>query len=224
MNLSFFGLMVRWGGLAEQNQTHKGERLMKKNVLAVFFTGFMMLGMVGMAHADILATFTHDYGTGAGQVDPGGNDVLENDFVTVCDKSTLRFNDSFDFSSLNYGSITSFDLTLKFSNTQHPLEIWKVRAGESSNLITMKRTGNSQFAQTFVIDSTIDTFSQMVTNENFLLWFANEGISGSNFKLYDATLNIIGTPSAAAVPVPAAVWLFGSGLVGLAGIRKRAKK
>jgi len=39
----------------------------------------------------------------------------------------------------------------------------------------------------------------------------------------DVSLALVGAPNVAVVPVPAAVWLFGSGLVGLAGIaRKRA--
>ena len=36
--------------------------------------------------------------------------------------------------------------------------------------------------------------------------------------------NLTSTPDVAAVPVPAAVWLFGSGLLGLAGIARRKKK
>jgi hypothetical protein len=44
--------------------------------------------------------------------------------------------------------------------------------------------------------------------------------SSTGAVLYDSGLSLVGTT---AVPVPAAVWLFGSGLVGLAGIaRKRA--
>ena len=36
-------------------------------------------------------------------------------------------------------------------------------------------------------------------------------------------LNLVGTVGASAVPVPAAVWLFGSGLVGLAGVARSRK-
>jgi len=45
---------------------------------------------------------------------------------------------------------------------------------------------------------------------------SNTGISDVDLAFYQAT---IGT----AVPVPAAVWLFGSGLIGLMGIARRKK-
>ncbi|MBI3778776.1 MAG: VPLPA-CTERM sorting domain-containing protein, partial [Gammaproteobacteria bacterium] len=48
----------------------------------------------------------------------------------------------------------------------------------------------------------------------------------SGFGGVPYSLHLVGTVSAAvaAVPVPAAVWLFGSGLLGLAGIARRKKK
>lgn len=59
-----------------------------------------------------LATYTHTHSRLAGQVDPGGNDVRGFGCVNVSDQSSQRFSDSFDFSGLNHGAITSFDLTL----------------------------------------------------------------------------------------------------------------
>lgn len=44
------------------------------------------------------------------------------------------------------------------------------------------------------------------------------GFAGVNYQLH-----LEGTIGASAIPVPAAVWLFGSGLVGLAGIARRRK-
>jgi hypothetical protein len=60
----------------------------------------------------------------------------------------------------------------------------------------------------------------MVSNQNFDLWFAEEALGHHEFKLDYAELEIHGTP----VPVPAAVWLFSSGLVGLVGLRRKLKK
>jgi hypothetical protein len=160
-------------------------------------------------------------------VDPGGNDVLGAGFVTVSDKSTFRFEDSFNFSGLNYDSITSFKLTLTFSDTNKTFwgvstEDWRVRPGGSDTLVDMNNVG-SQTTQTFTITSSFDTFQGMVTNKNFYFWLADEAFGANDFKLYSATLEIIGTQSAAAVPIPAAGWLLGTGIVGLVGFRRKLR-
>ena len=50
------------------------------------------------------------------------------------------------------------------------------------------------------------------------------GNFNGNFDIMSATMVSYVTAPAAAVPVPAAVWLFGSGLLGLVGIARRKKK
>jgi hypothetical protein len=45
----------------------------------------------------------------------------------------------------------------------------------------------------------------------------------TNFGNVAYTLNLQGTITPSAVPVPAAVWLFGSGLLGLVGVARRKK-
>ncbi len=71
------------------------------------------------------------------------------------------------------------------------------------------------------------------SNPSGTLPFTDDGIGGSpmkagpfpgfnaNFDITDLTVTNITTPSA--VPVPAAVWLFGSGLMGLVGVARRRK-
>ena len=44
------------------------------------------------------------------------------------------------------------------------------------------------------------------------------------FPGWNAAFDLTPAPQLAAIPVPAAVWLFGSGLVGLVGIARRKKK
>ncbi len=53
--------------------------------------------------------------------------------------------------------------------------------------------------------------------------FASVGLSAGTFTISDALTNesISIKVGASAVPVPAAVWLFGTGLVGLIGMKKR---
>ena len=50
-------------------------------------------------------------------------------------------------------------------------------------------------------------------------------VTGANGAsgFYDAAPSLIGVTSSAVVPVPAAVWLFGSGLIGLVGVARRKK-
>jgi hypothetical protein len=48
-------------------------------------------------------------------------------------------------------------------------------------------------------------------------------VNGAGFTTVAYTVHLEGTVAAAAVPVPAAVWLFGSGLLGLAGVARRKK-
>jgi hypothetical protein len=52
---------------------------------------------------------------------------------------------------------------------------------------------------------------------SFNLWFSEKSYRAFQFSLDKATLKVYGT---SAVPVPAAVWLLGSGLLGLTGTRR----
>lgn len=75
-------------------------------------------------------------------------------------------------------------------------------------------------------------FGQGPPNENGLGTAANvylatsSGVGGNLglariYGLADITLGLDGTLFSAAVPLPAALWLFGSGLIGLAGVARR---
>lgn len=59
------------------------------------------------------------------------------------------------------------------------------------------------------------SYTQVFSDENTNNWsgYENLGVAGNGIYLVRESLS--------AVPVPAAVWLFGSGLIGLAGIARR---
>lgn len=67
---------------------------------------------------------------------------------------------------------------------------------------------------------TVGTYDA-VTGDFFLSW--SKLIVGGSFGGKTGYWELAGTANVSAVPVPAAVWLFGSGLVGLAGIARRRK-
>ena len=50
-----------------------------------------------------------------------------------------------------------------------------------------------------------------------------DGPFGNNYANFDAQELTITSYTPSAIPVPAAVWLFGSGLLGLVGVARRKK-
>lgn len=83
---------------------------------------------------------------------------------------------------------------------------------ESVNPFPQLNTGDTitLFAGTFTLDSTSPQFTLMNSGD-YVMWISSNG--GYRFSSNGVEL--------ATVPVPAAAWLFGSGLLGLAGLSRR---
>jgi hypothetical protein len=200
----------------------------------------------GSAHANSIE-FTHDYGLWT--FDPGGGDTLETDYVSVSTQSDGRFNDSFDLSGLIMDNETVFELHLTYNNTDEkscfiwcwPAEDWRVRvqgknslSSEDDKFFDLEKTGDKKTTSVFTLDSNSDeeygflwnkkernAFEQTLETEIFEFWFSDNGDHPNDFNLYSATLKITG---ASVVPIPAAAWLFGSALVGMAGLGYRRSR
>lgn len=171
---------------------------------------------------------THDYGSDNG-VNASNTfqscDTLNATSITVRTRTNncAPFLDSFDFSSMEHGTITSFSLILNFAGTANTFENWAMRPA-SSGLVGSSRTQSltktaNAFSQTFVIDnaSNPDVFNTIVSNNSFSLWFASNGLGQQNFTLNSATLDVKGE----SVPEPASLALFGIAALGFSAVRRR---
>ena len=114
-------------------------------------------------------------------------------------------------------SNTNWTITLLFDDTVSAFGIWSGAIEENWTYTAFDAQGNA-------IESTVTGIS---TNPIFHGIAANgiKSVTMSNvaedIAIFD---DLYFVPSVATVPVPAAVWLFGSGLLGLIGFAKRKRK
>ena len=199
------------------------------------------LGLATDAQAlNLLYSETHDYGTG--QFDPGGNDTLGSDFVTVSDASTGRFADSFTFGT-GLGTIDRIDVILGFANVSDTVSVfgkdfstkdWRARIIGSDSTGSPTESSDDFFKtitglpspQTLSISSatdtgSIDAFSHSVGTGILGLWFSEKTLFHDQFNLDYATVEVYGTT--APIPVPAALPLLLTVFGGL-GLAARARR
>ncbi len=180
---------------------------MKKRLLLLTCVMVLLFSPMGYA-STLLWSDVHNYGC---------KDCPKLDFWVILND---KFIDYFDFSDLDYISIDRFDLTLTFRGTGG-LQNWSVRVGpydDALDVFSMEKTLFGKKEQTFSIYDSNESFQDTLDRHEF--WFDFAGVSYTpvppGFVLHSAGLNIYGQP----VPVPAAVWLFATGLAGLFGVKR----
>lgn len=145
---------------------------------------------------DVLMNFTDDPTLG------GGTDIFY-------DASVLSFQ-SFDFGT------TTLPLDVSFNRTPDELtnELEGLAFGNFNGLTGPGVVGTLTFQAIALGDTSL---SMAVTSE---------ALKGGDFISeadYSVQLVTFGSANVNVVPVPAAVWLFGSGLLGLVGVARRKK-
>jgi len=151
-------------------------------------------GLGDLITFDVLMDFTGDSTLG------GGTDIFY-------DASILSYQ-SFDFST------TTLALDSDFSRSPDVLfnELEGLAFGNFNGLSGPGVVGTLTFQVVALGDATLS----MAETDNAL---AGGGFISAT--TYDSQVVSFGTASVSAVPVPAAIWLFGSGLIGLIGVVKR---
>ena len=81
-------------------------------------------------------------------------------------------------------------------------------------------TGGSTTGLDYYLDKFVDNGDGTY---GFIMRWTSQIQDGSSFDGFIARWRLEGTMNTSAVPVPAAVWLFGSGLLGLVGVARRKK-
>ncbi len=179
---------------------------------------------------------------------PSGTDAHSSSLGYIGGTFDVNENDSFVFGTLNYSNGTisdgtganSIDLSVGL-NFITPLEIVEDFTFNLGLINTSNTSDANSSADIVNFDNSVPTNLFNYEGTDFTLEFLGFGtLNGGGFTVEDsfrvlendsATVDLVGritsTPDTSvlppsAVPVPAAVWLFGSGILGLIGMRKKA--
>jgi len=179
-------------------------------------------------------TFDTDTGVGTGTIAPfeffASGPIVFHDFVisSIGDGaggpgSLIMGNMLFDWKSTNISVEIVLDAAGLFGAVVGGMAVGDTVSGVGVTAATENMPGNLPMGPVPIATTTYDTDGVNITGD--------DGIGGSpmdngpfigfnmNFDMTSVTMTAI----SGVVPVPAAIWLFGSGLLGLAGLMRRRK-
>lgn len=180
-----------------------------KTAVALIATTTLLFGMQSAHAALVNYTITGDVVLGADNFGPNAFGLNEFDTITA--------TGTFDDSVLTSGSGT-IDFSSGSGNTM------------TINVGTETFTASNDIGYGTSGGPTITLGSFSLSDFNFLASLGTNGAVAdfsSSFTSFDDFANLFGdwqtSVSITPVPVPAAVWLFGSGLLGLVGVARRKR-
>ncbi len=186
---------------------------MKKYITTVFITLFLVF-FAGAAHAALVTeSFTGEI-TFADSSNPFG--VTAGDAITWEATYDLAYLDTM-FSTLNIGESTDMNLSVTLgSRTFVETEDMFYGPGIFGSPLLTFDTENNINGISILVDDMANLYRFKNTSD--YTGFNIYAIDGFN----DGTLLVSGNFNFEPVPVPAAAWLLGSGLLGMLGLRRRS--
>ena len=224
---------------------------MKKRFLSVLTTGLFLLCMAGIANAALTTIGTATYGGSDYKLiwdnDNNGKSVVWLDYTNTASDWSPQMNwaaglDQNLTYNLNPGYSVTWDDTawrLPDADVSGDIAGYYKTGSEMGHLFYTELGLDGSSGYILPVELNASEFDNLLGYENFY-WSATEypgystsaldfrmynGYQGSHFKASthsDGCGLAVRSGQVSAVPVPGAIWLLGSGLLGLIGIRRKA--
>ena len=207
-----------------------------KTILQKMILALMLTAVAGIANASIIRTYTDVDGSGVVTYTDLGSNQLQIEFDNTSaatmssiitglvfdidqDVNSITLNSFLDGNSVDLSG--SYNVALNVNNNITPGNTVVDLAITTTNGINggiHNAAGNSgNLANTFP-----DIATLILTIDDPAGWALN-AISDDILRMQRTGLDGEGSLKIPGVPVPAAVWLFGSGLIGLVGVARRKR-